>query len=196
MGCTSKFLTNYLTEVTIEKDIHHGNVEFHSQMWSAPAEGFWKINVDAARFEGVGSGMGAVIRNNEGVVERVGVKKVSLQWSVDIIEAKAAIFGLKLAIQMRATKVILESDSLQLISTIKEKKIPSSYFGNVVSEIVELCDFFESISFSFIKRSGNVAAHIMAYYSPLEFSTRVWIDMCPEMIADVVAVDSIADLSS
>ncbi|KAK9666078.1 hypothetical protein RND81_14G158900 [Saponaria officinalis] len=167
--------------------------DVHNQVWRAPPEGVWKINVDAAKFEGIGSGLGVVIRNHVGSVGRAAVKQERCQWSAYIVEAKAAAFGLSMAIQMGVRAMVLESDSLQLIKALKLKKAPANYFGNMVSEILDLGASFESFSVNFIRRCGNEAAHVIAHYTPFDFTTRVWVDMCLDEIANVVLTDSISE---
>ncbi|XP_074265059.1 uncharacterized protein LOC141587475 [Silene latifolia] len=172
-----------------------GNGETHSTTWIAPPEGWWKINVDAATFDEQGCGMGVVIRDHNGEVGRAAVKQVRTQWSVEIIEAKAALLGVNMAIQMGVTKVIIESDCLQLVNALKKNEVQSNYFGNVVSEVLSLLNSFISFSFSFVKREGNYAAHGMAHYTPLDFSTRIWVDMCPDTIGGIVASDAMSEFT-
>ncbi|XP_074304588.1 uncharacterized protein LOC141639334 [Silene latifolia] len=161
-------------------------------LWSPPPDSVWKINVDTATFEGIGCGIGVVVRNSVGEVGRAVVKQVRIQWGAEIVEAKAALLGLRMAAQMGLPRVILESDCLMLIDALKSKESVASYFGNVVLDILNLVHLFNSVSFSFVKRGGNVAAHLMAHYAPLDFSTRIWVDVCPDVIVDVVASDAMS----
>ncbi|XP_074303828.1 uncharacterized protein LOC141638324 [Silene latifolia] len=191
--CADRYRVNYLQASSQEIPPSGTNLVGCHQNWKAPPIGSWKVNVDAAMFEGVGSGMGVVIRDHEGSVVRAAVQHVRQKWNVDVIEAKAAALGLSLAYQMGVQSVILESDSLQIISILKSGKVPLSYLGNVITEIVEWGSKFNCISYSYVRRSGNEAAHGMAHYMPISFLTRVWVDMCPDAIADIVSSDLMSD---
>ncbi|XP_074290167.1 uncharacterized protein LOC141616904 [Silene latifolia] len=83
-------------ECEIDKSVHIEEIV----KWKPPQRGFWKINVDAAIMGEMGSGMGMVIRDFEGKVERAGVVQVYEKWTPEITEAKASEFGLRTARQM------------------------------------------------------------------------------------------------
>ncbi|XP_074318299.1 uncharacterized protein LOC141655100 [Silene latifolia] len=178
-----------------EKKGNHGGCIAATNQWSPPPEGSWKVNVDAAIFNEKGCGMGVVIRDHEGSVGKARVKQVRAQWEVNITEAKAAFLGLQMARQMGIESVILESDSLVLVTLLKTRKVENSNLGNVVQGILRLSEEFGSCAFSFVKRNGNKAAHSMAHYSPLDYSTRIWVASCPELIADIVSADFMSSFS-
>ncbi|KAL9235614.1 hypothetical protein vseg_010359 [Gypsophila vaccaria] len=164
--------------------------------WQRPSGGSWKINVDGAVLGDKGSGMGVIIRTDSGNVCRAMTFQTRCCWSPDIVEAKAAMKGLALARQLSIGRVILESDSLQLISALKTRAIPNNYFGNVVRDILDYEPKFTSLSFSFVRRNGNRAAHRMAHFCPIDYSTRVWVETYPDCIADIVAADFMLDSDS
>lgn len=105
------------------------------------------------------------------------------------MEAKAIILGLKMAIQCNASKVVVESDCLQVVSLIKARKHDGSYLGMLSREINVIANSFEVISFCHVFREAILAAHTMAHFSPLEYTTRVWVGCCPSMVEDVIASD-------
>ncbi|XP_074301446.1 uncharacterized protein LOC141632836 [Silene latifolia] len=137
----------------------------------------------------MGCGLGLVVRDNSGRVERVGVQQVRDRWCPDIAEAKAAEFGLRTALQMGLDNVVLESDSSTLITMLKSKSIPANYLGRVGFEILEIAKSFTCIRFSFVRRDGNCVAHGMAHLMPLDYSTRFWVGAIPERIVPLVETD-------
>ncbi|XP_074300253.1 uncharacterized protein LOC141631488 [Silene latifolia] len=158
--------------------------------WKPPARSVWKINVDAAVLGDMGSGFGLVIRDADGKVERMGVLQVLEAWSPKIAEAKAAEFGLLTARQMGLENVVLESDSLLLITMLKSKSFPLNYFGRVGKVVYDLASHFNCFQFSFTRREGNAVAHCLAHLLPLTYSTRFWVGSVPEAIAPLVFVDN------
>lgn len=94
-----------------------------------------------------------------------------------------------MAIQCSASHVALESDCLEVIMKIKAKQIEDSYLGFIIKDILCLVKNFDCISFHHISRDANGAAHEMPHLFPLEYSTRVGVDGCPNDVLDVIASD-------
>lgn len=154
---------------------------------------FLKVNVDGAIFKGVGDEMGVVISQGRGGV--CGARNMSTSGTlveVSVAKAKEMVLGLKLSIQCGARKVVVESDCFQVIKLVidrgdKRWSVLGNYWqGNSIREVA---NFIYSISFVHVYRQDNLAAHIMAYLNPLEFSTRVWIRGCPSIVQGVIAFD-------
>lgn len=55
-------------------------------------------------------------------------------------------------------------------------------------EINVIASSFDVISFCYVYSEANLAANVMAYLSPLEYSTRVWVGSYPSVIEDVIAL--------
>lgn len=54
------------------------------------------------------------------------------------------MFGIQLALQFNMKEIMLESDCLGLIQELKRKEKHHTYFGQLVEDIVELCNCFNS----------------------------------------------------
>ncbi|XP_074293641.1 uncharacterized protein LOC141620747 [Silene latifolia] len=159
--------------------------------WRPPANGEWKINVDAAVLGAMGSGLGVAVRDHTGKVERLGVFQVRDMWSSEIAEAKAAEFGLLTAKQMGLDNVVLESDSLILITMLMIERFPANYFSKIGKVVFDLASSFDCIKFSFTCRDGNVVAHGLAHFVLLSYSTRFWVGTVPSCIEPLVAIDAV-----
>lgn len=46
-----------------------------------------------------------------------GVRRIQSNWNVDVCEAEAALFGVKLAVRFGYTHIQLEGDSMNIVST-------------------------------------------------------------------------------
>ncbi|XP_074293841.1 uncharacterized protein LOC141621013 [Silene latifolia] len=161
-------------------------------VWTPPGSGQWKLNVDAAVMGEAGCGMGIVIRNHTGGVERMGVQQVRERWDPDIAEAMAAGFGLRTALQMGLDNMVLESDCLALIIMLKSKSFPTNYFGRMGKVVSDLASNFSCIRFNFTRREGNYVAHELAHLLPIDYSTRYWVGTYPERIEPFVELDALA----
>ncbi|XP_074299824.1 uncharacterized protein LOC141630995 [Silene latifolia] len=160
-------------------------------MWVPPTAGMWKVNVDAAVLGDVGCGLGVVVRDDRGRVERMGLQQVRDRWCPDVAEAMAAELGLKMAIQMGLDNVVLESDSMALITMLKSKRFPTNYFGRAGKSVYSLASSFHCIRFNFTRRDGNLVAHELAHLMPIDYSTQYWVGTIPERIVPFVELDSV-----
>ncbi|XP_056691679.1 uncharacterized protein [Spinacia oleracea] len=119
--------------------------------------------------------MGVVIRNSDGEVLRVGCQQAKQALEPSIVEAKAIVFGLQMAVQMYAKLIVLEGDCLKVISKCKNKELDGTYLGVMIREILALANNFEAVSFEYVVREANGVAHAIAHITPLDYSTRVWV---------------------
>ncbi|XP_074267371.1 uncharacterized protein LOC141590703 [Silene latifolia] len=157
--------------------------------WRQPGTGEWKVNVDAGIMEGVGVGLGAVCRNEEGSIEWAAAFQQVEERVVDVAEAEAVLFGLREARRMGRTKIIIESDCLSVINDLKKRKKGRSILFSVYDDIYKLCVFFDSVVFLHARRNCNRVAHFLAHYRPWSLGRRVWTDNFPAELGDVASLD-------
>ena len=74
-----------------------------------------KINIDAALQTEGWVGMGVIARDDKGEVLMAVVKQVRNTWTVTIVEAEAALFGVQLARRFHYQRILIESVCLPLI---------------------------------------------------------------------------------
>ncbi|XP_074301072.1 uncharacterized protein LOC141632424 [Silene latifolia] len=139
-------------------------------VWRPPAIGEWKINVDAAVLGAMGSGFGVAVRDHTGKVERMGVLQVRDMCSSEIAVAKAAEFSLLTAKQMGLNNVVLESDSLVLITMLKMEKFQANYFGKIGKVVFDLASSFDCTSLVLLVET--VMLWLMVWLILYRFHTR------------------------
>ena len=122
-----------------------------------------KLNFDVAIRENKTS-VAMVGRDNHG--------RVVLAWT-DILDprsplwgkAKAAHAAVNQVVEARLKRVIIEGDALNVIAPLKDKKSSSQWTIDVILQnILALCNLFDDVSFSFVKREGNSSAHLLALW--------------------------------
>lgn len=108
------------------------------------------------------------------------------------VEALAVKCGLEIAKDIGVTKVVVESDCQQVISKLKNGTIDRSYEGFIISDILSLVNFFNVISFKYVRRICNGVAHCLAKCSHSFDGFRVWMEEVPPEVNLLVAKDLLA----
>ncbi|XP_074274038.1 uncharacterized protein LOC141597472 [Silene latifolia] len=159
--------------------------------WEKPGDGVSKVNTDAGVMEGVGVGLGAVSRNSEGVVEWACVMQREV--CTEVAMAEAVLLGLKEARRMGTRRVIVESDSLEVVEDLTKKRCGRSELFVLYNEIRQLCLSFDFVVFKHVSRNLNLLAHFVAHARPWVIGRRFWLSDLPADLATVVGSD-ISDL--
>ncbi|XP_074288626.1 uncharacterized protein LOC141613781 [Silene latifolia] len=159
--------------------------------WVRPQENFVKVNVDAGVKEGEGISVGVVCRNDRGEVVW-GVSEVMEQhWEPQIAEAVDMLEGMKEAKRHRHRKIVVESDCLVLIDSLKKKKTERNMLALILEEILVLCNSFISVLWSYTSRANNGVAHALAHLFPRVVGRFLWSDVLPPTANNAVSIDSL-----
>ncbi|XP_021770651.1 uncharacterized protein LOC110734814 [Chenopodium quinoa] len=124
-------------------------------MWRA-CKGFLAVR------ERGSSQLGVVARDERGIILAAAVRKGGEGWLVEVAEATAVVYGLKLARRMGYARVEMESDALNVVNRVNHKTSGCSPFFLVIDDILALSLMFDRFSISHVKRSGNTVAHFVA----------------------------------
>ncbi|XP_021748573.1 uncharacterized protein LOC110714373 [Chenopodium quinoa] len=103
--------------------------------WSPPSPSYYKVNVDAGFIDGLGSGLGVVVRDENGGVLVCGAAQSQDRWDTATAEAKAVMFGLQLAKDAGMDKLVVEGDCLQVIQALKNRSAGASSFSLIIEDI-------------------------------------------------------------
>ncbi|KAH9786019.1 reverse transcriptase domain-containing protein [Citrus sinensis] len=157
---------------TIAEDIllGHGSV-----CWGKPPVGWLKCNVDAgvSRSQGRVS-FGGVIRDSGG--DFIAAKCQSFPGSFHPREAEAlavreALSWIKL---MQLSKIIIETDCLNVYSALLSPSTSSNGFGLLIADCRAIAQVIGEVRFSFVRRSANAAAHSVARVGGSMSGPREW----------------------
>ena len=192
----SRWASDYLKEyrVAVAQTISGVSVSRQLISWSPPRNGHFKINVDGAVFSELKAiGVGVVIRDDRGRLEAALRRKISAPMGAVEAEVKAFEAGLLFAKDVRVWDVILDGDSLVVYNALCNFSPPPSSIASVVQGILDMCGNFRSVSFSHIRRQGNVPAHILAKnaYGIADYIAWIEEDPCCIMQALIHDVTSI-----
>ncbi|KAH9761073.1 putative reverse transcriptase/RNA-dependent DNA polymerase [Citrus sinensis] len=128
--------------------------------WQRPCVWWFKCNVDATTFLSSGTIMyGAVIQNSEG--EFVTARSNWLISSFGAREAEA--IGVREILSwlkgLPFLHVIIEMDSLQVFTALTMDSFSPNGFGLLIDDCRALAQSLGDVTFSFVRRSANSAAH-------------------------------------
>lgn len=130
--------------------------------WKAPPRGFYKLNVDAAIRRNLGTGLGAIIRND------LGETMAAATWLIEefedpaLAEAVGIRWALKWSLDIGFDRVLVETDSLHFVKQWGNIDQGISYFDDVVRECLYISSGFSLCIVSHVKRDCNVVADFLS----------------------------------
>ncbi|XP_025632747.1 uncharacterized protein [Arachis hypogaea] len=156
-----KLFWNTIDQQFIEKKSEK-NRTAHLIRWRAPPEDWLKANVDAAFRKEDGKGaISVVIRNNNGKIVLGFSGKISTYSSITA-EAIAIRQALIIIENLNLGKILIESDNLKLIQTIKSN-ISIGETEAILQDIRELIKRLPNCGLTWTPREGNQLAHELEY---------------------------------
>ncbi|KAH9666707.1 reverse transcriptase domain-containing protein [Citrus sinensis] len=131
--------------------------------WKRLRVGWFKCNVDAATSRATTRiSYGTVIRSSEG--QFLAAKCGSLVGNFEAREAEA--LGVREVLSwLKNTQffpIIIETDCLQVFNALIDSKDYQNGFGLIISDCRALAHSLKEVTFSFVRRSANTAAHVVA----------------------------------
>ncbi|XP_074270235.1 uncharacterized protein LOC141593182 [Silene latifolia] len=121
------------------------------------------ISVDAGVKEGEGMGLGALCRDVNGNLLCGWEGRRREEFEARVAEAEAVLNALREAQKMKYTRVHVESDCKTVIEALQCRTLGHSDFHIVISNILKLCVGFNSVSWSYVRRTFNRATHLLAH---------------------------------
>ena len=151
--------------------------------WSPPPIDVVAISVDAAvRAENRRVGLGIMARDSKGVVLGAETTVLHLGLSPQVAEASAVFHGMLFALDKGWSRIVIQSDCMEVISAIQKRGARATELGTVLNDIFILVSRFENISFIFHPRGCNKAAHVLASYACNFVSGASWSDSAPPCV--------------
>lgn len=121
----------------------------------------YKINFDTQVGPDTSRGLGIVIRDDRGKILITGTRRVKANWSVELSEIIAALYGLNVARRLDLKNIHLEGDALNVIVALKKKIQGLAPIHLVFDSCFDVLSSFDFATFSFVRRVGNTAAHMV-----------------------------------
>ena len=123
------------------------------QSWLLPSDPLYKVNVDGAVFNARNeSGVGAIVRDANGLVVAALTKKIHAPLGPLEVEAKAFELGLEFAKDVRLQEFILEGDSLNMVRALQGLSLLSVSVMHIIYGIQSSCHDVRKVLFSHVCR--------------------------------------------
>ncbi|XP_021730421.1 uncharacterized protein LOC110697346 [Chenopodium quinoa] len=147
-----------------------------------------KLNVDAQVAGGVYAGLGAVIRDENGLIVLTATKRMRITDVVNL-DAMAIRFGMNVALRFNYKCIWVESDSLSAINSVQSKTLGRTPFYLVIVDIIKLRALFNICNFSHVRRNGNTVAHLVARGDTGSDSELICLNSFPQSIVTLANLD-------
>ncbi|KAM6571390.1 hypothetical protein CsatA_015470 [Cannabis sativa] len=161
--------------------------ESSSVPWIAPPTGSWKLNTDAACNKSNKSiGIGAVLRDSNGYIKAALSKSILGCFKPEEMEATALAMALQWLISLGLTADFIETDSLLVVQGLKSAYVCNSAFHSMLKDVNYLVSFFPRAQVSYVKRSANTYAHVLAKFALTVDTDCSWLEEFPPPLMTVM----------
>ncbi|XP_048501321.2 uncharacterized protein LOC104893963 [Beta vulgaris subsp. vulgaris] len=150
-----------------------------------------KLNTDASVGEEGWIDLGVVACDSAGRVAFSAARRVRAFWPPEVAECKAIHMAVRLAKAQGLANVIIESDSQVVTTRLTTAALYFSDLDTILGDILEICNGFNPISFTHVKRDGNTAAHNLARAVPFGVE-QCWENHVPRDVAPYVLMDTLS----
>ncbi|CAN6698982.1 unnamed protein product [Malus baccata var. baccata] len=158
--------------------------------WQKPRFGTIKINSDAAWCKDTfRMGLGWLGRDFAGLLQAAGGTGSGFCHSAAAAEASAIRYALLACIDHGFNDIIIESDASLVIKMLKKEVLVDFSIECILGDIEMLVHKLRNVSFAFVPREGNRAAHSVAKYVFKEGRSFSWDCIGPDFLFNFLAKD-------
>ncbi|KAL4272436.1 hypothetical protein GQ457_13G019990 [Hibiscus cannabinus] len=148
--------------------------------WQAPMESIIKVNFDAAfDAQSKSSTSGVLCRNDEVLIMAAYILHHEHVSDAFMAEALSCLQALILSRDLGFSKIVVDGDSLTVIKKLCSVAADKSTISPVIYDIKMVAQGFVHVSFSFVRRQANIAAHTLTSEGKAFHCPMVWIEEVP-----------------
>jgi len=145
-----------------------------------------KCNWDAAiNSKKRGMGVGVVIRDDRGRVVAAKASFVSGIVNPIVAESMGAWQAVVMCCDLRFPLIVLEGDSLIVVSALNKEEPYWSSFGHIIEDIRAKLQNIPSVRVQHVSRDANKVAHVLAKAAVSQMLDNSWIEECPSYIQEL-----------
>lgn len=159
--------------------------------WTPPADGWLKLNIDAAFSDQTGAAAwGGVLRDHLGLAVAFVNGPFPACGDATVAEARACLTGLRSLIQFIDKPVILASDNSGIVQELNSQTFGRSATAQIVRDIQAMSSILPGLSFQKEPRLANTVAHELARLSRDGFGGGGTLGPVPLSVLRVYEMDS------
>ncbi|CAL1384444.1 unnamed protein product [Linum trigynum] len=147
--------------------------------WEPPPAGWIKLNVDVAVLKDIGTGFGVFARDERGHFLMAPVCRERIQWTPELAEVKAIAFGVQQMGRYGFSSVIIETDCQSAFLALEKTEVMRMEAGTLIRELKADATSLSLIQWSFVKREGNGAVHLMSHTKCNWDTQECWVSRPP-----------------
>lgn len=144
--------------------------------WLPPKNDTFKLNVDAAQATNGLWSFSAVVRDVSDLVIAAACWSFQCFDDANVVEVVVVRQGLLFARDCCIDSLVVESNCLSVVLCFQQAGPNWSYLGQVVQECISLGAHFKGLFLSYISRSCNNAAHLLAKWAS-QNPDQVWLEV-------------------
>ena len=146
-----------------------------SQVWEKPAEGFFKVNSDAAMDKEKGRmGLRVIIRDHLGNVRAARSITRTGYMEPTAAEALAMFYGANLCKELDLQNCVLEGDAQAVVLAVQIGISTGNRWGHLVEGIRSTLHHCLSWNVRHVRREGNAVAHGLAKATTHDVIDKTW----------------------
>jgi hypothetical protein len=175
----------YLEEYQLVQQVHNrapACPQIRPACWAPPRSNWFKVNMDGAVLN---DHQRICIGDERGQFVATMSSLESMGSNAEDAEALAAARAVSFAASFCPYDVIFEGD-LNLIKALRDASLDSSRLGHIVEFGRQVASALRSFEFSFIPRSGNIMAHLLARHAKGLSSSSYWLEESPVFLCNAL----------
>ncbi|KAM2417384.1 hypothetical protein ACFX1W_024235 [Malus domestica] len=178
----------------VQRSPRMGNVAIESVprrvQWKPPLFGTLKIKSDAAWCkDSLRAAVGWVFYDFVRLLQAAGGSGELFCHFVATAEAVAVRDALEFCCMLGLDQLVVESDAWVIIQMLRKEMQPNFSLECILGDIESLVQHMRSVTFAFVPREGNGAAHSVAKFVFQEKKTFLWDFIGPEFLFNILAQD-------
>lgn len=162
---------------------------YQHEKWKPPEQGWVKVNVDGAMSKsGRGGGGGVVFRDAAGAFRGAVSNffpEISKAETAELLACRRAV---QLAIQRDIQKLHIETDCQVVAGMLNDQERNLSSAGQVVEEVKAMLKTRREFKLTWVRRSANGAAHLLAKLGVSSRASAAWDSVPPDCIPGLLQI--------
>jgi hypothetical protein len=157
-----------------------------STRWKKPEAPLVKANSDANLQRQGWWGVGAIVRNAEGLVMAAATWTQPGAEKAELAEAYGLLLTMRMVQDCGFREVVFEGDNEKIWKMVGSgAKDDRSYLGSVIQEIQKIKPCFDTCLFRFTHRDSNLVGHKLAQLAHTD-PNKVWIEEVPPLLGKCI----------